>query len=84
MRTLRYLLYGRQVFKTTMAEMPWNRLKLRRKGSKFVFNYSDKGNARLTVWLCEGDKVDVVPVSDRTYDYAFTVEKFCEYKISGK
>lgn len=63
---------------------PWIQYKLRKKGSKFVLKYSDRGEAKLTIWPCGSDKVDVVAVADRHYEYAFTVEKFREYDIRNK
>lgn len=74
-----------KLFEIIKAEMPWNRYRLRRKGSKFVLNYSDEGGgAKLTIWPCGGDRADVIPVGDRHYEYAFTVEKFREYDIRNK
>lgn len=85
MRILRYLRYGRWIFRELMSKAPWNRYKLRKKGSQFVLNYSDDGDAKLTIWLpYPSDKEDVIPVSDRCYDYAYTVEKFREYNIRGR
>jgi hypothetical protein len=71
-------------FRLIKARMPWNQYKLRKKGFKFVLNYSDEGETKLTIWPCEEDKEDVVTVADRHYEYAFTIEKFREYDIRNK
>ncbi len=53
-------------------------------GEKFTVNYSDQGNADLVIWPCREDNIKIVPVTDRSYEYAFTVEKFCEYNIKNQ
>ena len=75
-------------------EMPWEQHKLRKKASQFVLNYSDEGDARLTTmsgltWLVkmilsQAVGSNVVPVTDRQYEYAYVVEKFREYNIRNK
>ncbi|MBT9151526.1 MAG: hypothetical protein DDT40_01722 [candidate division WS2 bacterium] len=62
-------------FTSIKARMPWSLYKLRKKGSKFVLNYSGEGDAKLTIWpVCEGCRADVVPVADRHYDMLLPLE----------
>jgi len=93
-----YLSYARRALRIINAAMPWEQHKLRKKASQFVLNYSDEGDARLTItsgltmltriilpWVGRAeDEADVVPVIDRHYEYAYAVEKFREYDIRNK
>ena len=93
-----YLLYAKRGLRILKEEMPWEQHKLRKKGSRFMLKYSDEGDARLIVMsrlrmltrailpqVEQGeDKADVVPVIDRQYEYAYTVEKFREHDIRNK
>lgn len=81
----RYLAFAKRIYETELKkQMPWYRRKLRKKGSRFVVNYSDEGNAMLVLYPCEGDKVNIVSVGEREYEYAYTIEKFQEYGIKNK
>lgn len=98
MKARLYLSYARLALRIINAGMPWEQHKLRKKGSQFVLNYSDEGDARLMVTsgltiLARivlpqveegGHKADVVPVIDRHYEYAYTVARFREYDIRNK
>lgn len=83
-RARRYVAFAKRRLRTINAEMPWEMSKLRSKGSRFVRNYSDEGDARLIIAPRVEDKVDVVPADDRHYEYAYVVEKFQEYDIHHK
>ena len=79
-------------------ETPWERRRLREKASQFTHNYSDEGDAglmvlsRLTILarliLPPADvgenRIDIVPVIDRHYEYAYTVGKLREHDIRDK
>lgn len=93
MKAHRYLSYARRALRIINAEMPWEQYKLRKKASQFVLNYSDEGNARLTIMsglkMLIGvergeDEADIIPVIDRHYEYAYTIEKFREYDMRNK
>jgi SAM-dependent methyltransferase len=81
----RYLAFAKDIYEREIKkQMPWYRMRLRKKGSRFVLNYSDEGDARLVLYPIEGDKVSIVPVGDREYEYAYVIEKLREYGIKGK
>lgn len=83
-RAGRYLSLAGRHLRQINAQMPWETSKLRKKGFPFALNYSDEGDARLIIAPRVEDKVDIVPVDDRQYEYAYTVEKFREYDIRNK
>jgi hypothetical protein len=65
-------------------KMPWYLRNLKTKGSKFVHEYSDDGDAQLIVSPRMEDKVAYIPIFDRPYEYAFTVEKFLEHNVRNR
>ncbi len=65
-------------------KMLWYLRNLKTKGSKFVHEYSDDGDAQLIVSPRMGDNVPYIPIFDRPYEYAFTVEKFCEHNVQNR
>ncbi len=92
---LHYAMSGLRILK---QEMPWEKHRLLKKASQFVLNYSDEGDAKLMVLsrltiltrailppVGEGEnKIDIVPVIDRYYEYAYTVGKLREHDIRDK
>jgi len=65
-------------------KMRWLSRHLRSKGSKFIGEYSDEGDARLVVSPRVGCNTDCITIGVQPYEYAFTVEKLCENNIRNK
>jgi hypothetical protein len=82
MGLLNYL--KRQYKRKIKIRAPWYLSSLRKKGLKFIPNYSGGNNADLFVWPCEDEYTKVVPVGDRPYEYAFAVEMFEKYNVKNK
>ena len=90
------LRYAMSVLRILKQEMPWEKHKFLKKASKFMLNYSDEGDARLIImsglrsffsppiYQVGDGETDIVAVSDRHYEYAYTVEKFREHDIRDK
>lgn len=80
-----YLRIGRRMSKKLNGVMPWRLYGLRRRGERFVVNYSEKGDARLTLWPCDGENdSDVVLVYDRHFEYAYVIEMLRKHDVRDK
>jgi 2-polyprenyl-3-methyl-5-hydroxy-6-metoxy-1,4-benzoquinol methylase len=80
-----YLHYVKAVARRINAETPWERSRLIKKGGKFAKGFSPSGDARVTAWPCfESAEGPVVPVPERIFEYAFTVEMCVAHGIMGK
>ena len=76
--------YTKTALRMLKSDMPWELQKLRKKGIKFIKNYSNVDNTQLAILSTYEEKMGTIQVSDRVCEYAYTVEQFIENGIKNK